>query len=364
MVKQQLAKLSLHITVYCMQLKNFILICVIFLTLLSYRSYECWVEGKWTFSDPWGYGYPEASVKPPSALSSFSVTQIVHGTHKEDCESILQAGFKACQLKIDSQHNKFTWSGERGEQPRRQRDQTPHLPGYYVWFAPEVTLTKAQRATCWKMIKENEVAQFADYIEGNSRYGSQGFSLSLSDAVLLYEHSLKKYYEKSGKPVSNPEIVFKKAGTKRYQLYVGYILVICAKVDGWDPLPQFPNIKPSVHNGPITVFNTSELRFRPKGIAIEENDGWCSWDALEFAFHFPSLTQHSDPCPILFTRSQNNNPRPYSHQRHINIKLTDSHTGTMFLSPISHTFCARDKECPEKTDEELEEHQEKRFQWP
>ena len=95
--------------------KNFILTCAIFLTLLSYRSYECWVEGKWTFSDPWGY--PEASVKPPSALNSFSVTQIVHGTHKEDCESILQTGFKACQLKIDSQENKFTWSGEKMNGP-------------------------------------------------------------------------------------------------------------------------------------------------------------------------------------------------------------------------------------------------------
>ena len=305
--------------------------------MLLYRSYECWVEGKWTFSDPWGY--EQASVEPPKELSSFSITQIVHGTHEEDCESILQTGFEARQVKIDSQENKFTWPGKRGEQPRRQLVPTQHLPGYYVWFAPEVTLTRVQRETCRKMIRENEVAQFADYIEDHSRYGSQAFSLSLSDAVLLYEYSLKKYYEKSGQRVSNLEILFKKAGTKRYQRYVGYILVVCAKVNGRDCLPQFRNIELSVHNGPITVFNTSELRFRPKGIAIKQNGEWCSWDALEFAFHFPSLTQNSDPRPILFTRSHN-----------------------MRLSPICHTFCARDKECPEKTDEDFEEHQEKRFQ--
>ena len=330
---------------------------------MLYRSYACWVEGKWTFPDP--RGYVQASVEPPKELSSFSITQIVHGTHERDCESILKTGFKARQVKIDSQENKFTGSGKRGERPRRQVP-TLRLPGYYVWFAPEVTLTKVQRATCRKMMRENGVTQFADYIEDQSRYGSQAFSLSLSDAVLLYKYSLKKYYEKSGQQVSNLEILFKKAGTKRYQRYVGYILVVCAKVNGWDCLPQFRNIELSVHNGPITVFNTSELRFRPKGIAVEQNGGWCSWDALEFAFHFPILhaTRYSDPRPILFTRSQNENPRTYySRQRRINIKLTESHTGTMLLSPICHTFCAHDRECPEKTDEEdFEEHQERRFQ--
>ena len=325
-------------------------------------SYHTCQATYWTFSDPWGCPL-RRTVDPPKPLSCFSITDITHATHKTRSAEILERGLEARQLEINpyDQPPKFTWSGERKELPR-QLVQTLCLPGYYVWFAPEVTLTKVQRATCWKMIRENGVAQFADYIEDHSRYGSQAFSLSLSDAVLLYEYSLKKYYEKSGQRVSNLEILFKKAGTKRYQRYVGYILVVCAKVNDVDCLPEFPNIKPSVHNGPITVFNTSELRFRPKGIAIEQNDDWCSWDALEFAFHFPSLTRYSDPRPILFTRSQNENPRTY-RQHLINIKLTDSRIGIMRLSPICHTFCARDKECPEKTDEEdFEEHQERRFQ--
>ena len=88
-------------------------------------------------------------------------------------------------------------------------------------------------------VLENDdgVSQFADYIEDHSRYGSQAFSLSLSDAVQLYKYSLEKYFETRGQPTL--DIVFKKAGTKRYQRYVGYILVVCAKINGHDLLPNF-----------------------------------------------------------------------------------------------------------------------------
>ena len=110
----------------------------------KYRSYECWIEGEWTFSDPWESPYfPQRSVEPPESLKCFSITEIVHGTHAIDCRNILETGFEAHQLKIEPQRNKFTWSGKKGEQPK-PLDQPLRLPGYYVWFAPEVTLTKVQ----------------------------------------------------------------------------------------------------------------------------------------------------------------------------------------------------------------------------
>ena len=255
----------------------------------KYRSYECWIEGEWTFSDP---RFPQRSVEPPEPLSCFSITEIVHGTHAIDCINILETGFKAHQRKIEPQGNKFTWSGKKSEQPK-PLGQPLCLPGYYVWFAPEVTLTKEQRATCWKMMRENGVSKFADYIEDESRYGSQALSLSLSDAVQLYKYSLEKYFETLGQPTL--DIVFKKAGTKRYQRYVGYILVVCAKINGHDLLPNFANIypeaDPSLDTDPITVLSTSELQFHPKGIAIEQGDNWCSWDQVEIAFHFPCFSE-------------------------------------------------------------------------
>ena len=232
------------------------------------------------------------------------------------------------------------------------------------------------------MIRENGVTQFADYIEDHSRYGSQAFSLSLSDAVLLYKYSLKKYYESSlRQPVSTLDIIFKKAGTKRYQCYVGYILVICAKVEGQDPLPQFPNVGPPSDNEPITVLDTSELQFCPKSIAIKQGeDGlWCSWDQPEIAFHFPSIPEYpntphhslpDDKRPILLVSlatpfyyslaSQNTGPL----QCCIAVSLPSNQTGYMALSRVYHTFCVPNKQCPEKnqnSEEQQIEQQKKRF---
>ena len=344
-------------------------------TQLNYRSYECWIEGKWTFSDPWEapWNFPQPSVEPPEPLSCFSITEIVHGTHAIERINILETGFEAHQLKIEPQGNKFTWSGERKDLPR-QLCQTLCLPGYYVWFAPEVTLTKAQRATCWKMIRENGVTQFADYIEDHSRYGSQAFSLSLSDAVQLYKYSLEKYCEKIGRPTL--DIVFKRAGTKRYQRYVGYILVISAKINGHDCLPNFANISPendpSSDTSPITVLSNSELRFRPKGIATEQGYNWCSWDQVEIAFHFPFFSKYpntNDPPPVLFTRRIN----PYDDDddlfcsaQCIDIQLTEQHVGQILQYEIRHTFCVHSKYCIEKTEEsasERKERQERKFRW-
>ena len=136
------------------------------------------------------------SVEPLRPLSCFSITNITHTTHKQNSRNILlRGGFNAQLLEIipEGYEHKFTWSGRKGEQPK-PLDQPQCLPGYYVWFAPDVTLTKVQRATCSKMMRENGVTQFADYIEDHSRYGSQAFSLSLSDAILLNKYSLKKYH--------------------------------------------------------------------------------------------------------------------------------------------------------------------------
>ena len=238
------------------------------------------------------------------------------------------------------------------------------------------------------MITENGVAQFADYIEDHSRYGSQAFSLSLSDAIILYKHSLKKYYETSlGRPASTLDVLFKRAGTKRYSCFVGYILVICAKVEGQDPLPQFPNADPPLDNDPITVLDTSELRFRPKGIALKQGEDWpwCSWDQPEIAFHFPSIPEYpntphhslpGDKRPVLLISLAT----PFYHslapqntgslQCCIAVSLSSNphkiHGYTyMALSQVYHTFCVPSLpntfQCPEKNEEELIEHQKKRF---
>ena len=124
-----------------------------------------------------------------------SVTEIVHGTHKENSRDILGTGFEAQEHKIEPNIHNYTctWSETEGEWPREVR-RVVYFRGYYVWFAPKVSLTKVQRETCWKMITKSGVTKFADYIVDHSRYGSQAFSLSLSDAVLLYKYSLKKYY--------------------------------------------------------------------------------------------------------------------------------------------------------------------------
>jgi len=264
---------------------------------------------------------------------------------------ILKKGFVAHQFEINSKEKpeKYTWSGNRRDPPHKLKN-TLQFPGYYVWFAPEVALTKVQCAMGDKMINENGVSQFADYIDNHSRYGSQALSLSLSDAVQLYEYSLRVFYERANKePVSTLEIIFKKAGTKRYQCYVGYVLVICAKVNGCDPLPTFPNVDPSSDSDPIAILNTSELRFHPKGIVIEQRymygHYWSSWDQVEIAFHFPNIPH--TPHPVLLTRT--------TEVSDINpllqccIPINDN-TSYMALSQIYHTFCVPNKECPERNE--------------
>ena len=107
---------------------------------LSHRKYECWIEGHWTFSDPWGCPLRRA-VDPPKPLSCFSITNIIHATHKTHSAEILERGLEARQLEINpyDRSPKFTWSGERKELPR-QLVQTLCLPGYYVWFVQFVNV--------------------------------------------------------------------------------------------------------------------------------------------------------------------------------------------------------------------------------
>jgi len=197
--------------------------------------------------------------------------------------------------------------------------------------------------------------------------------------VHLYEYSLRVFYERAiREPVSTLEITFKKAGTKRYQCYVGYVLIICAKVNGWDPLPRFPDVYPSFDSDPITILDTSELRFRPKGIAIEQGEEWrwCSWDQVEIAFHFPNIpglpnTPHqylpADKRPVLLTSTT----IPFYHKivsQDIDplqcCIAINGHTSYMALSQIYHNFCVPNKECPEKnenSEEERMKHQARRY---
>jgi len=147
---------------------------------------------------------------------------------------------------------------------------------------------------------------------------------------------------------------------------IEYVLVICAKVNDCDPLPRFPNVDRSLDSNPIAILNTSELRFHPKGIVIQQIGQWCSWDQVEIAFHFPDIpglpnTPHHLPAeirPVLLpstTLIDTYQIVPYDINPLQCCIAINGNTSYMALSQIYHTFCVPNKECPEKNENSEEE---------
>ena len=132
--------------------------------------------------------------------------------------------------------------------------------------------------------------ELADYLKDppESRYGNNEFSTKLANI-------LQHYWRSRQCPMS--EVYLKLGGTLRYREEICYVIMICTEED-LDSLSDFPNLNPEE----TEVFNSNGLLskngsiknhcavpiFKTEYPVQSCNNHSCSWEAMVFAFYYPS----------------------------------------------------------------------------
>ena len=296
---------------------------------------------------------------PPKELSSFHFSRIFHATHTQEAMQITMKGIQATPWRLAS--SCYTWELGRS----LSSGQPQQFPGSYVWFSPEISLNAEQKCACRTIVDKVESVEFSPYIEGISRYGNKAISLSLKNALELYQKSLTDYYRQ------NAKVLIKLAGTKRYQRYVGYILIICAGYKDYDPLPDFQNLTPAVLEGQnvlsverllhrtggiqLEAAYEPDMEFHPKGVAVSQGC-FLQFDSLEIAFHFPSghPGRFCIPERVQTSIRQQLNMSVHGLLSAVTSASSLQHctAAVVSISDVCHTFCSKNPQCPYKTSDE------------
>jgi len=176
-------------------------------------------------------------------------------------------------------------------------------------------------------------------------------------------------------------VLIKLAGTKHYQRYVGYILIICAGYKDYDPLPVFQNLTSAALEGQnvlsverllhqtggiqLEAAYEPAMEFHPKGVAVWQGC-FLQFDSLEIAFHFPS--GHPGlfciPEKVQTSISQQLNMSLHGLFSAVSSASSSQHctAPVVSISDVCHTFCSKNPQYPYKTsDEEYEDLRDMRF---
>ena len=209
-----------------------------------------------------------------------SLDNICHVTHLEEAQSIASSGFKFKAFpkrwssgysyeKIPCQCNKFLPALPNAAGPQA-------LPGSYSWWSvipqnpepPSIEWEPVERGFETFSITDADPSQL--FLSDQSIYGTVKFQAS-------FEYVVASYRRKFG----GAEVCYKMAGTLRYKHEVCYIIVVCAKTNGIDPLPAMPDLDdlPPIKH-PYKTINCEHQHQQHYPIHT-------TWDHYVVAFHFP-----------------------------------------------------------------------------
>ena len=167
-------------------------------------------------------------------------------------------------------------------------------------------------------------------LEGSpfSRYGTVAFRVDFQTLLQAYINA----YNQNG----DVEVIFKTGGTLRYQREICKVIIVCAKIDGRDPLSDFPPMaidlsQPELH---ITCGITGGYHYLNFNTLVDRDCFNCSWDNYTFAFHFP--TEHDQE---LVLDNEHVTPFLVEHNCH-------SADGARRQEPSNHR-CLRGDWCPD-----------------
>ena len=272
----------------------------------SPRNCEAYTPDKWIFSDPLGRNgvgtlqteLPKHPRDGPTQRPSVCIQGLTYAVHEDKCaKTVADRGISAEAFLGSTSTWKRNVDDSAYEKCRSSSLQL--LPDRYVSFAIEPRLTSIQL----QHLNGRRDTEFAYYFNESSHRGSYAFRSSLFSVV-------KRYAEARG----CDQIYAKVGGTRHSPQEVTYIIVMCCYVGGRDPLPQLHTLDRSEQIAsdmlvrPETFLNnegkvlmgdgmrapkwattTYDMpRFAPHAHATAMSGQRLQYDALEFAFHFPS----------------------------------------------------------------------------
>ena len=220
------------------------------------------------------------------------VTNLLHVTHFDNASAISQGDgytFKAFSKTGRSNDTTYRLCDDEHLPPTNETtylivpDSEEILPGKYLWWSVEGP-TFERKPYMWETgaygdkdgygYQPSELIQQAS--SPYSRYGTVAFRADFQKLLQAYEDMF------SGTDV---KVIFKEGGTLRYMKEICKVIIVCAKVDGVDPLEGYPSMAIDLC---FKCGITGGYHYRNNNLV--RDDGFnCSWDHYTFAFHFPAV---------------------------------------------------------------------------
>ena len=238
----------------------------------------------------------------PSSGFPLPVRSLCHVTHSDSAKEIMRDKkytFKAFPKTGRSDGSTYRLYDElsRKPSPRTTYTQVTQyedlLPGFYSWWSvvgPEIDSKPYERGTDEYMntygygYSLSEQLPLCDNI--CSKYGTVALSVEFPKLIQAYQ----KMFKVGGRSFKGTvEVIFKIGGTLRYMREICKVIIVCAKIDGVDPLPDFPPMSIDLPHPELFIkcgITGGYHFFNRERMPADCFD--CSWDTYAFAFHFPA----------------------------------------------------------------------------
>lgn len=226
------------------------------------------------------------AIAPPKIV--MPTQNLVHSTHYECAQRILTEGLQFKGSKKFRFYGSYVCIDKENKTYARMEEEW--MPGYYLWWSLESSNIKLPETTEPIVTKlpnddgtiETKWSGLSPQFSDSSIFGSVKFTLDFQTAIASYLDSYASL-------ISNkePKILYKQAGTLRYPVQPGYIIIICIEEDGIDPFPEMESIilDRLVIEQPYKALEY-KIQKDSSGVAVEGAID-ISWDIYSFAFHFP-----------------------------------------------------------------------------
>ena len=238
----------------------------------------------------------------PNSGFSLPVRSLCHVTHFDIAKKIKcnkKYTFKASPKTGRSDGSTYCLYDEPPIKPSPRTTYTqvsPHedlLPGCYSWWSvvgPDIASKTFQQHT-----DEYKNTNGYGYLLSEqlplcgtlcSKYGTVALSVEFPKMIQAYQNVFKAEDQNFQETV---EVIFKIGGTLRYMKEICKVIIVCAKIDGVDPLPDFPPMSIDLSHPELLIKcgikrGYHYLNHEP----MYDNCFDCSWDTYAFAFHFPA----------------------------------------------------------------------------
>ena len=204
---------------------------------------------------------------------SFPIDKMCHVTHYQQAMQILE-GCMTFRPAVKLARDNYSLEYNGDEMFTQLSSDRAMFPGYLTWFAakPPDGLGTLAIEQLRQQYGDIDGVLSAKLKTDSSPYGTVSLTTPMSSLLNAY---------KSGFPNSDSlKLIFKRAGTLRYNNEICYVIVVTVDDTVFADVPTIEHPMEEILDLPFIKFERSKT-----------NSMWCSWEQTVFAFHYPHTYQ-------------------------------------------------------------------------